>query len=135
MLAAALWLRHRLGAVAPLPDATATAPLPDSPRPTLWTLRVAALAAGALASVSLTIPAGQTTAIVGPSGSGKSTLANVLLGLITPAQGHRLTTVRLADSIHVLEGGRLVESGDWHGLLNGSAGRFRAICEAQGLPV
>jgi ATP-binding cassette, subfamily C, bacterial len=225
----------------------------------------------ALVSVSLTIPAGQTTAIVGPSGSGKSTLADILLGLITPVQGrvlvdetpltpellpawrdqvgyvpqdsfhfhdtvranllwaspeaseadlqealeiaaadfvarlpdgldtvlgdrgvrlsggerqrvalaralvrrpallildeatssldsenerrvkdaierlhgrltvlvitHRLTTVRLADSIHVLEGGRLVESGDWHGLLNGSAGRFRAMCEAQGLPV
>lgn len=225
----------------------------------------------ALVSVSLTIPAGQTTAIVGPSGSGKSTLADVLLGLITPAQGrvlvdetpltpellpawraqigyvpqdsfhfhdtlranllwarpeasedelqealriaaagfvarlpqgldtvlgdrgvrlsggerqrvalaralvrrpamlildeatssldsenerrvqdaierlhgrltvlvitHRLTTVRLADSIHVLEAGHLVESGDWHGLLNGSTGRFRAMCEAQGLPV
>lgn len=225
----------------------------------------------ALASVSLTIPAGQTTAIVGPSGSGKSTLADLLLGLITPARGrvlvdekpltpellpgwrdqigyvpqdsfhfhdtvranllwarpeaseadllealevaaagfvarlpqgletvlgdrgvrlsggerqrialaralvrrpamlildeatssldsenerrvqdaierlhgrltilvitHRLTTVRRADSIHVLEAGRLVESGDWHALLNGSAGRFRAMCEAQGLPV
>ena len=225
----------------------------------------------ALVSVSLTIPAGQTTAIVGPSGSGKTTLADLLLGLIVPERGrvlvdgtpltaellpawrdqigyvpqdsfhfhdtlranllwarpdaseaelqealevaaadfvarlpqgldtvlgdrgvrlsggerqrvalaralvrrpallildeatssldsenerrvqdaierlhghltvlvitHRLTTVRLADSIHVLEAGRLVESGDWHGLLNGSAGRFRAMCEAQGLPV
>ena len=48
---------------------------------------------------------------------------------------HRLTTARLADSIYVLEDGRLVESGDWHSLLNGSAGRFRAMCEAQGLPV
>jgi ATP-binding cassette subfamily C protein len=48
---------------------------------------------------------------------------------------HRLTTVRYADSIHVLEAGHLVESGDWHSLLNGSAGRFRAMCEAQGLPV
>jgi ATP-binding cassette subfamily C protein len=225
----------------------------------------------ALVSVSLTIPAGQTTAIVGPSGSGKSTLADILLGLLTPSRGrvlvdetpltremlqawrdqigyvpqdsfhfhdtvranllwarpeaseaelqealevaaagfvarlpkgldtvlgdrgvllsggerqrialaralvrrpamlildeatssldsenerrvqdaierlhghltilvitHRLTTVRSADAIHVLEAGRLVESGDWHGLLNGSAGRFRAMCEAQGLPV
>jgi ABC-type multidrug transport system fused ATPase/permease subunit len=33
----------------------------------------------ALRSVSLTIPVGQTTAIVGPSGSGKSTLADLLL--------------------------------------------------------
>jgi len=225
----------------------------------------------ALVSVDLTIPAGQTTAIVGPSGAGKSTVADLLLGLIVPGQGHvlvdgtpltaevlpawrerigyvpqdsfhfhdtlranllwarpeasedelwealdvaaagfvrslpqgldtvlgdrgvrlsggerqrvalaralirrpallildeatssldsenerrvqdaierlhgrltilvithRLTTVRYADSIHVLEAGRLVESGDWHGLLNGSVGRFRAMCEAQGLPV
>jgi ATP-binding cassette subfamily C protein len=228
-------------------------------------------AAPALAAVSLTIPAGQTTAIVGPSGSGKSTLADLLLGLLTPDSGrvlvdgtpltpdllsawrdqigyvpqdsfhfhdtvranllwarleaseaelrealevaaagfvaqlpegldtvlgdrgvrlsggerqrialaralvrrpamlildeatsnldsenerrvleaiehlhgrltivvitHRLATVRLADSIHVLDAGRLVESGDWHSLLNGSAGRFRAMCRAQGLPV
>ncbi|MGH7785420.1 MAG: ABC transporter ATP-binding protein [Candidatus Binatia bacterium] len=223
----------------------------------------------ALDSVSLTIPVGQTTAIVGPSGSGKSTLADILLGLIIPGQGlvlvdetplttemlsawreqigyvpqdgfhfhdtvranllwarpdaseaelrealeiaaagfvahlpqgldtvlgdrgirlsggerqrvalaralvrrpamlildeatssldsenerrvqdaierlhgrltilvitHRLTTVRRADAIHVLEAGRLVESGDWDSLMHG-AGRFRAMCEAQGLP-
>jgi ATP-binding cassette subfamily C protein len=233
--------------------------------------RYEAEAEPALVSVSLTIPAGQTTAIVGPSGSGKSTLADLLLGLIVPAGGrvlvdetpltaellpawrdqigyvpqdsfhfhdtvranllwarpeaseaeiqealevaaadfvarlpqgldtvlgdrgvrlsggerqrialaralirrptmlildeatssldsenerrvrdaierlhgrltilvitHRLTTVRRADAIHVLEAGRLVESGDWQGLLNGSARRFRAMCEAQGVPV
>jgi len=225
----------------------------------------------ALVSVSLRIPAGQTTAIVGPSGSGKSTVADLLLGLITPSRGrvlvdetpltaellpawreqigyvpqdsfhfhdtvranllwaypeaseaelwealevaaagfvrrlpqgldtmlgdrgvrlsggerqrvalaralvrrpamlvldeatssldsenerrvqdaivqlhghltivvitHRLTTARFADAIHVLEAGRMVESGDWHGLLSGSPGRFRAMCEAQGLLV
>jgi ATP-binding cassette, subfamily C, bacterial len=228
-------------------------------------------AAPALMSLSLTIPAGQTTAIVGTSGSGKSTLADLLLGLVTPEIGrvlvdgtpltpdllaawrdqigyvpqdgfhfhdtvranllwarpeaseaelhealevaaagfvaslpqgidtvlgdrgirlsggerqrialaralvrrpamlildeatsnldsenerrvqeaierlhgrltivvitHRLTTVRFADLIHVLDAGRLVESGDWHSLLNESAGRFRAMCVAQGLPV
>ena len=48
---------------------------------------------------------------------------------------HRLATVRFADSIHVLDAGRLVESGDWQRLLNGSAGRFRAMCRARGLPV
>lgn len=231
--------------------------------------RYADTAGPALDSVSLTIPVGQTTAIVGPSGSGKSTLADILLGLIIPDQGrvlvddtpltsellpawreqigyvpqdgfhfhdtvranllwarpdaseaelrealeiaaagfvahlpqgldtvlgdrgvrlsggerqrvalaralvrrpamlildeatssldsenerrvqdaierlhgrltilvitHRLTTVRRADAIHVLEAGRLVESGDWDSLMAG-AGRFRAMCEAQGLP-
>jgi ATP-binding cassette subfamily C protein len=225
----------------------------------------------ALADVSLTIPAGRTTAIVGPSGSGKSTLADLVLGLIIPQRGrvlidetplspelihgwrarigyvpqdtflfhdtvranlqwacpeaseaelreaieaaaaefvdrlprqldtvvgdrgvrlsggerqrlalarallpgpsmlildeatssldsenerrvqdaierlhgrltilvitHRLTTVRLADTIHVLDGGRLVESGDWEDLLNGTTGRFRSLCAAQGLVV
>jgi ABC-type multidrug transport system fused ATPase/permease subunit len=47
---------------------------------------------------------------------------------------HRLTTVRRADSIYVLEAGRVVESGSWQALMNGAGGRFRAMCEAQGLP-
>jgi ATP-binding cassette subfamily C protein len=46
---------------------------------------------------------------------------------------HRLTTVRRADTIHVLDGGRLVESGDWNALLS-VGGRFRSMCAAQGLP-
>ena len=48
---------------------------------------------------------------------------------------HRLTTVRSADAIYVVEAGRLVESGNWDTLLQGSPGRFRALCEAQGLTV
>jgi ATP-binding cassette, subfamily C, bacterial len=223
----------------------------------------------ALLSVTLTIPAGQTTAVVGPSGAGKSTLADVLLGLLIPTEGrvlvdetpltpghlsawrdqigyvpqdgfhfhdtvranllwarpeageaelqkaldiaaagfarrlpqgldtvlgdrgvrlsggerqrialarallrrptmlildeatssldsenerriqdaierlhgrltiliitHRLATIRLADTIHVLEGGQLVESGSWETLMSGSTGRFRSLCDAQGL--
>jgi ABC-type multidrug transport system fused ATPase/permease subunit len=45
---------------------------------------------------------------------------------------HRLSTVRNADVIHVLESGRLVESGGWDDLLL-RGGRFAALCEAQGL--
>jgi putative ABC transport system ATP-binding protein len=41
----------------------------------------------ALAGVSLDIPSGLVTAVMGPSGSGKSTLLNVLAGLDRPASG------------------------------------------------
>jgi ATP-binding cassette subfamily C protein len=44
---------------------------------------------------------------------------------------HRLSTVRRADVIHVLEGGRLVESGDWEALVAEEGGRFRALARAQ----
>ncbi len=37
--------------------------------------------------VSLDIPAGQTTAIIGPSGSGKSVLLKLIVGLLEPDQG------------------------------------------------
>jgi ATP-binding cassette, subfamily C, bacterial len=46
---------------------------------------------------------------------------------------HRLSTIRKADVIHVLEEGRLVESGDWDALLGTRDGRFRALCKAQGI--
>lgn len=42
----------------------------------------------ALDDVSLHIPAGQVTAVVGPSGSGKSTLFNLLVRFFDPQQGH-----------------------------------------------
>ena len=46
---------------------------------------------------------------------------------------HRLSTVRRADVIHVLEQGSLVESGTWDDLFARENGRFRALCMAQGI--
>ncbi|MDP9439524.1 MAG: ATP-binding cassette domain-containing protein, partial [Actinomycetota bacterium] len=44
---------------------------------------------------------------------------------------HRISTIRNADVIHVLERGRLVETGDWDALLAKEDGRFRAMYAAQ----
>ncbi|MCW3099842.1 MAG: opuCA [Chthonomonadaceae bacterium] len=41
----------------------------------------------ALHPTDLTIPAGQTTALIGPSGCGKSTLLRLLMGLLEPTGG------------------------------------------------
>ena len=46
---------------------------------------------------------------------------------------HRLASVRRADVIYVMEAGCVVESGPWDDLVARPAGRFRALCEAQGL--
>jgi len=44
---------------------------------------------------------------------------------------HRLSSVRDADAIHVMEGGRLIESGDFATLLAKPRGRFQALWRSQ----
>jgi ATP-binding cassette, subfamily C, bacterial len=44
---------------------------------------------------------------------------------------HRLSTIRGADVIHVLELGRRVETGDWDTLGHREAGRFSTLRRAQ----
>jgi ATP-binding cassette, subfamily C, bacterial len=46
---------------------------------------------------------------------------------------HRLSTIRLADVIHVVEKGRLVESEDWQMLMGKEDGRFAKLADAQGI--
>ena len=46
---------------------------------------------------------------------------------------HRLSMVRRADTIYVLDGGRVVEHGSWDELLSVRNGRFQALCHAQGM--
>ncbi len=46
---------------------------------------------------------------------------------------HRLSSVRQADMIYVLEAGRVVETGNWDQLMARTGGRFRGLCLAQGL--
>ncbi len=41
----------------------------------------------ALHNISLTVPQGQTVALVGPSGAGKSTLINLVIGFLRPTAG------------------------------------------------
>ena len=57
----------------------------------------------ALDDVSLSFPAGTTTALIGSSGSGKSTLLRLLLGLEWPEQGQVKVDGRVLESEHVLE--------------------------------
>jgi putative ABC transport system ATP-binding protein len=57
-----------------------------------------ASAVDALQGVSLELPRGQFTAVMGPSGSGKSTLMHLLAGLDTPTEGSvQIGDVDLAD--------------------------------------
>jgi ABC-type multidrug transport system fused ATPase/permease subunit len=62
------------------------------------TIRYAAHFDPALSNISLTIPGGSTTAVLGRTGSGKSTLASALLNVVRPEAGEILIDgINIAD--------------------------------------
>jgi ATP-binding cassette subfamily C protein len=74
-----------------LAEATGTLELKREVRLDQVTFRHDATAGrAAVREVSLTIPARRMTALVGASGAGKSTLADLVLGLLSPAEGRVL---------------------------------------------
>lgn len=96
------------------------------------TFRYAAGEPAALSDVSLTIPRGRTTAIVGPSGSGKSTLVQLLLRTFEPEAGE----LRVGDTSL-----RALDPAAWRariGIVSGDAELFDATVEdniAYGAPL
>jgi len=46
---------------------------------------------------------------------------------------HRISTIRNADYIYLIDKGQILESGTWNELLNIKEGWFKDICEAQGI--
>ncbi|SFE38058.1 ATP-binding cassette domain-containing protein [Blastococcus tunisiensis] len=61
--------------------------MPDSPALDVRGLTVRYVGTVAVHDLDLTIPAGQTVALLGANGAGKSSVVNAVLGLITPAAG------------------------------------------------
>lgn len=76
-----------LAAAEPPPSAIAPPPFRSEIRLEDLSFRYTSEAAPALREVSLTIPAGRITAIVGASGAGKSTVADLVMGLFPPDSG------------------------------------------------
>ena len=63
----------------------------------------------AVDGVSLQVPAGGVLGIVGESGCGKSTLARLILGLLTPSQGHVLVGGQRLDRMDRKARARLIQ--------------------------
>ncbi len=61
-------------------------------------------------------------------------LERLMHGRATLVIAHRLSTVRGADRIYVIEGGRVVETGD-HGALSSAGGLYARLARAQNLDV
>jgi ATP-binding cassette, subfamily C, bacterial len=61
-----------------------------------------------LGNVSLTVPAGSFTAIMGPSGAGKTTIADLVSGLLRPQQGEILIDHMPLDQVDLRQWRRMI---------------------------
>jgi ABC-type multidrug transport system fused ATPase/permease subunit len=61
-------------------------------------------------------------------------LENLMVGRTSIVIAHRLSTIRKADQIFVLDGGRIVESGNHKQLMQNVNGKYRTLSELQYLP-
>jgi ATP-binding cassette, subfamily B, bacterial len=83
-----LWLEdHHAAAVAAAGTATAPVRLSSGIEIRELSFRYPGTEREVLSSLTLTLPAGATVAIVGENGSGKTTLVKLLLGMYTPTSG------------------------------------------------
>ncbi|PLX84646.1 MAG: ABC transporter ATP-binding protein [Desulfuromonas sp.] len=91
-----------------------------------------ALARALLRKPSLLILDEATSALDGVNESQVLRAVEGLRGKVTVLLiSHRLSAVRFADSIHVLDRGRVVQSGQWDGLLADRDGLFHATFQSQ----
>jgi ATP-binding cassette subfamily C protein len=73
-----------------------------------------------LADISVTLPAGSFSAIVGPSGAGKTTLVDVLLGLLPPDSGEVLIDGDSPLTVRARESGSIAYVPQRPGLIAGT---------------
>jgi ATP-binding cassette subfamily C protein len=77
----------------------------------------------------------EATSALDPEGEGRivDAITSLRGSVTTVIITHRLSLAARADVIHVLEAGRVVETGDWPTLASRPHGRFRSLCQAQGV--
>ncbi len=61
-----------------------------------------------LNNISLAIPRGSRTGIIGATGSGKSTLLDILMGLLTPTSGQLKIDGRIMDCVDILQWQKII---------------------------
>ena len=78
--------------------------------------------------------AGADGLIIGKRGQNLEALEHLMSGRTSIVIAHRLSTVRNADQIFVLDSGRIVENGTHDQLMKISNGKYKGLSELQFIP-